>query len=164
MLCYIYYIIYNILYIIILYMLCYIYYIIYNILYIIYNILYIIYIILYIILYTIYYIVYIISYIIYHIWYIIYHIIYNIIYIYIFLYIIVFYARMYIISCHDIVTAKNAGRSAESSRASTPKCPVWSIVDPGDEGPRWDSQVLGGQSRCDRCCANNGDFTGIYRA
>lgn len=28
------------------------------------------------------------------------------------------------------------GRSAESSRASTPKCPVWSIVDPGDEGPR----------------------------
>lgn len=29
------------------------------------------------------------------------------------------------------------GRSAESSRASTPKCPVWSIVDPScDEGPR----------------------------
>eukprot|EP00435_Cladocopium_sp_Y103_P048449 s233_g14.t1 len=28
------------------------------------------------------------------------------------------------------------GRSTESSRASTPKCPVWSIVDPGDEAPR----------------------------
>ena len=79
------------------------------------------------------YVYYIIIYIVYHISYIIYYISYVICYM---LYIIVFYARMYIISCHDIVTALRLGRSAESSRASTPKCPVWSIVDPGDEAPR----------------------------
>ena len=44
------------------------------------------------------------------------------------------------ISFHVMILSPHAGRSAESSRASTPKCPVWSIVDPG-EGPRWDSQV-----------------------
>ena len=84
--------------------------------------------------------------------------------IYYILYIEVFYARMYIISCHDIVTARRS-KCREQPREHSE---VSRVVHRGSR--RRSSVRLSGHANRDVTadaadgCANNGDFTGIYRA